>query len=362
MKKKILIGLAALAVIAVCLYCFVHIWDPATCTEPETCKICGTVRGEALGHSFTQPTCTEPAVCTVCGAEGDPALGHEWLSAAQGYRVCLVCGAEEGEKYDYASEINCNHVILYNVGADYVVYSAGADERCYPASTTKLVTACLALKYLEPEEVITVGNEVLLVGANSSTAGLMLGYRITVEDLIKALLIPSGNDAAYVLAYNTAVKASGKELDRSGYIEYFVQMMNDFARDAGALDTHFENPDGYDAADHYTTAEDMLKLTMKALEFPLIKEVCAQTRVTETLASGQTVTWSNSNKLLSSSRDAYYQYATGLKTGSTPAAGNCLIATAEKDGETYVAVIMGCVSDDDRYTVANKLFASVFGE
>lgn len=362
MKKKILIALAAVAVVLVCLFCFVHIWRPATCTEPRKCSICGAERGEPLGHDFTQPTCTQASVCTVCGAEGDPATGHEWLSAAQGYRICLVCGAEEGERYDYENEINCAHVALYNVGSDYMVYSAGADERCYPASTTKLVTACLALTYLDPSQVITVGNEALLVGANSSTAGLIIGYRLTVEDLLCALLVPSGNDAAYVLAYNVAVTAAGGQMSRSEYIEYFVQLMNDFAAEAGALDTHFENPDGYDDADHYTTASDMIKLAKKALEYPLIREICAMTNVSRTIASGQQLSWSSSNRLLFSSSGYYYQYATGLKTGSTPAAGSCLVATAQKGEEEYIAVIMGCASDADRYTAARKLFASVLGE
>lgn len=103
-------------------------------------------------------------------------------------------------------------------------------------------------------------------------------------------------------------------MSRSEYIEYFVQLMNDFAAEAGALDTHFENPDGYDDADHYTTASDMIKLTKKALEYPLIREICAMTNVSRTIASGQQVSWSSSNRLLFSSGEYYYQYATGLKT------------------------------------------------
>jgi len=242
------------------------------------------------------------------------------------------------------------YVVLYDVTGGQLLYSKNADAKCYPASLTKLVTALVALDYAGAEDVITVGSEVSMIAAGSSRAYLTTGTKLTMTQLLQALLLPSGNDAAYVIAVQVGrTIAEDPELDRYAAVSKFCEAMNQKAAALGCTGTKFVNPDGYHEDGHYTTANDILKISLAAIDTPLIREIVSTPRVQTNLVSGQAVDWLNSNRLLQPDNAYTYQGAFGLKTGSTDEAGYCLAACAERNGRTSIAIVMGADSENGRW-------------
>lgn len=237
-----------------------------------------------------------------------------------------------------------------------VLYKKNENAKCYPASLTKLVTAIVTLEHTKPDTAITVGNEVYMIDPQSSRAYLMVGSQLTIEQLIQALLLPSGNDAAYVLAANVGrIIAEDKNLDNRAAIDRFCKEMNKKAEALGCTNTHFANPDGIHEDDHYTTAADMLKIAACALENKTIADTVCKPQVNVTFLSGQTVTWNNSNRLVKEGNVYTYAGATGLKTGTTDQAGYCLAASAVRDGRTSIAIVMGSQTESGRWEDASGL-------
>ncbi len=242
------------------------------------------------------------------------------------------------------------YVILYDATDGEVLYQKQADKKCYPASLTKLMTAILAVETMPAEAEFTVGNEVYMISPGSSTAYLAVGTRLTLSQLLQAMLLPSGNDAAYVVAVQVGRQMAGdKNLDRADALKVFLKAMNAKAKELGCTGTQFTNPDGYHANDHYTTAADMLKIAVCALEHPLIAETVGMATSNTKLLTGQRVNWKNSNRLLHTDNAYYYEGATGLKTGTTDEAGYCLAACATRDGHTSVVIVMGADSENGRW-------------
>lgn len=192
------------------------------------------------------------------------------------------------------------------------------------ASTTKIMTALLAIERLDPETVVTVPKEA--VGIEGSSIYLTEGEQITVSDLLYGLMLESGNDAATALAI-----AAG------GTVEDFVRLMNERAAELGLEDTHFSNPHGLSADDHYTTAYDLARLTCAALENETFASIVSCK--TKTISDGRRYL-SNHNRLLRS-----YEGCIGVKTGYTLATGRTLVTAAERDGLTLVAVTLNDRSD-----------------
>ena len=206
----------------------------------------------------------------------------------------------------------------------YVLSAGNENLRLGMASTTKIMTALLAIELLEPEAVVTVPKEA--VGIEGSSIYLIEGEQITVSDLLYGLMLESGNDAATALAI-----AAG------GTVEHFVAMMNERAAELGLEDTHFSNPHGLSADDHYTTAYDLARLTCAALENETFAEIVSCK--TKTISDGKRYL-SNHNRLLRS-----YEGCIGVKTGYTIATGRTLVTAAERDGLTLVAVTLNDRSD-----------------
>lgn len=249
-----------------------------------------------------------------------------------------------------------SHVILSNVTKGEVLYTKAANEKAYPASLTKLMTAIVAVENCPADTVLTVGEEITYIDRESSRAYLTTGSRLTLNQLLKALLLPSGNDAAYAIAAQVGRKIAGNDsLAPRSAIAQFVAKMNEKAAALGCAGTHFANPDGIHDPNHYTTAADMLKIATAALQKPEIAGVVALAQTTETFPSGQTVTWKNSNKLVRQDNAFAYDGATGMKTGSTSEAGYCLIASAVRDGQTSIAVVMGSEEESGRWEDASGL-------
>lgn len=238
--------------------------------------------------------------------------------------------AYNSELPEYCSDI----ALLVNLDTDTVIFSKNADVRTAPASLTKVTTAVLAMEFCpDAETVITVPEYCvrLLDGTGSSMAGLSGGEQVTMKDLLYCLLLPSANEAANIVA----------DYIGGGDIAVFIQLMNDFAAAIGCTDTHFCNPHGLDNDEHYTTASDMYKIIKHAMGIPLFREIIKtyEYTVPKTNKSEKRAIYST-NYLLNSYSDYYYEYCTGVKTGTTDNAGSCLAASASKDGYTYIALSM----------------------
>lgn len=269
--------------------------------------------------------------------------------------------AELSDKAGIAEKLSTKYVFLYDATHDKVLYNDGGSEKCYPASTTKILTAIVAQAVIPEDMEITVGEEINLIGADSSVAYLRVGYVMNLKMLLQALLLPSGNDAAYVLAVNTARVYTGNDnLPYDEALEIFADLMNDVAAQLGATGTHFVVPDGFHDDDHYTTAEDLAKIAVYAYSVPIIREVCSTFAVNCKILSGEVLYWENSNSLINPYSYLYNKNITGMKTGFTDEAGTCLVATAEVDGVTLFAVLMHAENLYKKYDDTNFLFQKGF--
>lgn len=240
-----------------------------------------------------------------------------------------------------------------------LLHSYNIDMPVAPASLTKLLTASTLLEYMEPDDTITVGTEIYMVQPGSSLCYLQEGEELSVKDLLKGMLLSSGNDAAYTAAVNCARAAAPDEyLSDSDAAAYFCSLMNDTAARIGMTESNFVNPEGWDDPQQYTTISDLLKLAQHAMTYQIICDTASTVEDTITFSSGDTRTWHNSNRLLhpDPENDYYCPDAIGLKTGSTIAAGYCLIAVFENKGRRYLSAVTGCEEDEDRYTATLELY------
>lgn len=258
----------------------------------------------------------------------------------------------------HIEEPRCNSAALYSMGGKKYLYSDKVNEKYAPASLTKLLTAAVALKYVNAEAVFSVGSEQSLVQPNSSLCGIMVGDELTLQELVTGLLMSSGNDAAYTIAVSTArAHSHNAEMTDSEAVEYFCGMMNNFADFIGMKNSHFTTPDGWDDADQYITASDLIVLTEYVLSVPEISEVVGVYSKEVVISSGRSLAWENSNELLNPDSPYYTEGVFGVKTGTTDVAGNNLITLYKKNRRTYIAVVLGCDTDDERYQLTKELLS-----
>ena len=225
--------------------------------------------------------------------------------------------------------------ILYELNTDTVLLEQDADARLYPASTTKLMTALVAMEYGNPEDIITVPAEAVDgLFELGSASYLLAGEEISFMDLMEYMLIASGNDAANAMAIHI-----------SGSISAFADLMNNRAQELGCTNTHFVNPHGLHDEEHYTSARDLLRIAKAAMENPTIAEIVAKDEVVLPITNKhpQTTTKYTTNYLISrkSTREYYYEGAIGIKTGTTTPAGLCLVGACVKGDYTYYTVVLG---------------------
>lgn len=259
----------------------------------------------------------------------------------------------------FALSINSPNAILIDADTGRVLYEKNANNTAYPASTTKILTAILALENCNINDEVTASYAAIMsVPVGGSHAAIQVGETLTVKELLQALLVCSGNDAANVLAEHIG-----------GSTESFAAMMNTRAKELGCTSTNFTNASGLHDDDHYTTARDLAILYKYATDtFPEFNEIVATIRfrlpITEKYNTDDRF-YLNSNQLIvpnssSSAKNYYYPYATGGKTGYTSEAKNCLVASASKDGVKLIAVVLGAVQDERgisyRFTDTKALF------
>lgn len=261
-------------------------------------------------------------------------------------------------------ELAAKHSFIYIVETDqFLMLKGEEDERIYPASLTKLFSTYVALMYLDAETLVTVGNEVLSVPIDSSKAGLTPGDVLTVRQLVQAMLLPSGNDAAMTLATATGRQlAENPKLSYKNAIARFVEEMNAVAQTLGLTGSHFENPDGYHNENHYTTCRDMQKIGVLALSRPVICQAMGTEKVVVDLKYDYPGGWKNTNLLIQPTSEYYNPAALGMKTGHTKAAGYCLMSAFAVEGKTVIVGVFGCPEMTDRFMDAQKIFDAYTGQ
>lgn len=252
--------------------------------------------------------------------------------------------------------------VLIDAGSGTILAQKNADKKMYPASLTKIMTAILALELGELTDVITVDDDTPFE-IDGSHIALEPGEILTLKDLLHALMLPSANDAASVIAKHYG-----------GSLENFVKMMNQKAKELGAYSTNFTNPHGLHDTNHYSTAADLALITKYAMENDAFRKIVSTTKyeIQTTNKKDEPRYFTSLNKLLYNTSynqiyvdgvyiSPYYEYANGAKTGYTPEAGNCLVATAKKDGTELIAVTMKGISLE-MYQDSHNLFNYGFEE
>ena len=253
----------------------------------------------------------------------------------------------------YADEIklNATSAILVEVNSGKVIYDRNSNERKYPASITKIMTAILVLENCNlNDKVIISQNALSNIPSGYVTCDLIVGEEISVQDLLYALMVKSANDSAYVLAEHVG-----------GTIEKFSEMMNNKAKELGCEDTNFVNPNGIHDENHYTTAHDMYLISKYAMEnetFRKLVNTKSYTLSQTNLYPKSDRSFSTTNALIDENSGFFYKYAIGIKTGYTSQAGECLVAESSRDGLDFIAVILdaGTPSKGNRFADAKKLF------
>lgn len=234
--------------------------------------------------------------------------------------------------------------LVMDAATGTVVYERNGFQRLAPASTTKIMTALLALERGNLADTVIIKREHLPQDpVDESVMGLRAGDTATLEALLWGLLLPSGNDAALAIANHIG-----------GSVERFVEMMNEKAAQLKLRDTHFVNPIGLDAEGHYSSAYDLATMSRYALRNPTFARMVATPRQT-VIAGGRQLILVNSNELLQ--RPDLAAGVNGVKTGTTALAGDCLVASVTRDGRSIIAVVLGTES---RMWAASSLINYVY--
>ncbi|MCC6169716.1 MAG: D-alanyl-D-alanine carboxypeptidase [Caldilineaceae bacterium] len=232
---------------------------------------------------------------------------------------------------DDLEDVTATAFIVYDMAHDRAVFTRAAATPLAPASLTKLMTALLVFERADLDATVTIEARDLV---GDASMGLAAGEEVTVTDLLWGLLVPSGNDAAMALARYMAGSAGD-----------FIDLMNARAVELGLSHSHFVNPHGLDALGHMSSAADLLAITQKLWGYPLFRAMVGTASITQ---AGHALV--NTNEWLTT-----FAGVTGVKTGTTDAAGECLIASVEREGRAVLLVVLG---SEDRYGDAERLYAA----
>lgn len=223
--------------------------------------------------------------------------------------------------------LSAKSAILLEAESGTVLFAKDAERRLPMASTTKIMTALLALEHCKPDEAVTVPKEA--VGTEGSSLYLEAGEKFRAIDLVYGLMLRSANDAAVTLAMHI-----------SGSVEKFAELMNRKAQELSLGNTHFANPHGLDEEEHFTSARDLAMLAAAAMKNPQFAEIvsCRQKRLVPLKGTARLVT--NHNKLL-----RRLDSCVGVKTGFTSESGRCLVGASEQNGLLFITVTLNAPND-----------------
>ena len=231
-----------------------------------------------------------------------------------------------GEQREAAFSISASSAVLYQPDNDILLFSKNCDQRMPMASTTKIMTALVAIEKGDFKDMVEIDDSA--IGTEGSSAYLKNGDVLTLEELLYALMLQSANDAAVAIACHIG-----------GDIDGFSALMNEKAAELKLTNTHFTNPHGLDNPEHYTTAKELAIIAAEALKNPEFKKIVSTYK--RTFSNETRVrTYVNHNKLL-----RLYDGCIGVKTGFTKKSGRCLVGAAEKDGLRFISVTLDAPND-----------------
>jgi D-alanyl-D-alanine carboxypeptidase (penicillin-binding protein 5/6) len=251
-------------------------------------------------------------------AEGDEFNENEPLKEVINIETDTYSGAEP-------PKISAGAAVVLDTVSGRILYEKNAHSRRAMASTTKIMTAIVAIENGNLDDRVTVSRRAASIGG--SVINLKTGEELTLRELLYGMLVKSGNDAAIAVAEHVG-----------GTVENFVEMMNKKAKELGLKDTAFKNPHGLDATGHYSTAYELAKLTQYALKNPVFSE----------MAGTQSIHITNRDLYTTNEMLSVYPGADGVKTGYTGKAGRCLVTSATKDGWRIISVVLNCPSRSAR--------------
>lgn len=250
--------------------------------------------------------------------------------------------------------IDATAALLINPDTGMVLYEKNADEKRYPASTTKIMTALLVLENANLDDTVTAeAVDFKNVTWDASNADIKEGETVSVKDLLYALMLPSANEAANMLARHVG-----------GSLEDFVDMMNARAAELGCEGTHFMNANGLHNPEHYTTARDLMRITQAVMQdetFTNIVDTVQYRMAATNMHPEERIILTTNQLILSSFQPWAYAYCKGIKTGRTSEAGNCFVSCAIKGKAKLYSVVLGCKEPDDgtvakSFTETSRLF------
>lgn len=234
-------------------------------------------------------------------------------------------------------KVSARNAIALDSKTKQVLFEQNADEIVPMASTTKILTALVAITHGDLDREVTISKNAASI--RGSKVGYVAGEKIRLRELLYGLMYKSGNDAAIAIAE-----------DIGGSIEGFAKIMNDYAISLGLINSHFESPHGLDSSKHYTCAYDLALLTTKAMESELFCQICGTKSITRD-TSNFTRDYNNINKILYKIPEA-----NGVKTGYTGQAGKCLVSSVKHEGRNIIIVVLNC---SDRWNVTENIYKYV---
>ena len=242
------------------------------------------------------------------------------------------CMVEAKTKENFV--VNARNAIAIDSQTGEVLFEKNAYEIVPMASTTKILTALITIERMDLKEKFIVSKNAASV--RGSKVGYKAGDEIAIKELLYGLMYRSGNDAAITLAEGMG-----------GSIEGFAEIMNDYGKSLGLLDSHFQSPHGLDMAEHYSSAYDLAILTKKGMEYDIFREIVGTKAITKE-TNNFTRDYNNINKILWK-----IPGANGVKTGYTGQAGKCLVSSIDYNGRDVIIVVLNC---PDRWNVTEKIF------
>lgn len=312
--------------------------------------LCVLLISTSFGVSGCSAGIKEPYVLE----ERIPALDQSSLNPryADAFASDLCVVTDEGA-FD-ADDTTSEAAALFDISGREVLYSKEAFEKMYPASITKVMTALVAIKEGDLKSRVLVTDDAVITESGATLCGIEPGDTLTLEQLLYGLMLPSGNDAGAAIAVHIA-----------GSVEDFADMMNEEAKSLGATGTHFVNPHGLNDPDHYTTAYDLYLIFNEALKYPVFRQIVGATAYTANYHNKNSEpvskTWKGGNWFMTGERETPDGLKVfGGKTGTTQAAGYCLIMASRDESEKeYISVVLKADSRPHLYDNMTNIISKI---
>lgn len=282
---------------------------------------------------------------------------QKWYAAVCGLLALLVLtgspalsvAADTDSAWPEAPDIKAPGAVVMEAETGSILYNKNAYDVFYPASTTKLMTALLAIEQAPLTDLVTCSHDAIYsIGWDSSRIGLVEGEQISMEDALYAILLASANEVCYAVAEQIG-----------GTVTDFVSMMNQRATDLGCLNTHFTNPHGLDDPDHFTCPYDLALIARQAIQYTTFRRISGS-YYHQIPATNKNVARDIGNTHLIIRKRIKYDGVFAGKTGHTSTAGNALVTCAERDGLTLICVVMKESVQDDAYSDTMALLDYAF--